>query len=130
VVKDAQGGAVAGATVTIHNTETGLTRSLTTGRPRGRGGTPAPTVKNIQTGSNHSKLLGPILGRDRIQSRDEHGEVGGGLGMIWINFEVSKQEGFTAGQVAPAVRFHCYEHGVNLFKRLWIIKLEHPTFLG
>jgi hypothetical protein len=59
VVKDAQGGAVAGATVTIHNTETGLTRSLTTGRPRGRGGTPAPTVKNIQTGSNHGKLLGP-----------------------------------------------------------------------
>jgi len=31
IVKDAQGGAVAGATVTIRNTETGLTRSLTTG---------------------------------------------------------------------------------------------------
>src|ERR1700736_3514199 len=31
VVKDTQGGAVAGATVTIRNTETGLTRSLTTG---------------------------------------------------------------------------------------------------
>jgi hypothetical protein len=31
VVKDSQGGAVAGATVTIRNTETGLTRSLMTG---------------------------------------------------------------------------------------------------
>ena len=31
VVKDSQGGAVAGATVTIRNTETGLTRTVTTG---------------------------------------------------------------------------------------------------
>src|ERR1700720_1766133 len=49
--------------------------------------------------------------------------------MIRINFEVSKQEGLTAWQVAPAVRFHCYEHGVNLFKRLGIVKLEYPAFL-
>ena len=50
--------------------------------------------------------------------------------MIWINFEVSEQEVLTAWHMAPAVRFHCYEHGVNLFKRLWIIKLEHPAFFG
>src|ERR1700681_5004044 len=49
--------------------------------------------------------------------------------MIWINLEICKQEGLTARHVAPAFRLHGYEHGVNLFERLGIIKLEHPAFL-
>jgi hypothetical protein len=39
--------------------------------------------------------------------------VGLGLGMIWINFEVSKQERLTAWQVASAIRFYRYEHSVS-----------------
>src|SRR6202022_4578734 len=80
----------------------------------------------------HGKLLGPTLAREHNQSLDECAEAGSGqgLGMIWIYFEVSKQEGLTAWHMAPAVRFHGYEHGVNLFKRLWIIKFQHPAFLG
>ena len=91
-----------------------------------------PSVKIIETGYNHGKLLGPTPALRHNQSHDERIEAGGGLGlgMIWINFKVSEQEGLTAWHMTPTVRFHCYEHGVNLFKRLWIVKLEHPTFLG
>src|ERR1700721_800611 len=88
-----------------------------------------PSVKIIETGYRHGKLLGPTQARGHIQSRDEQGGVGDGLGMIWIDFEVSEQEGLAPWQVAPAFRFHCYEHGVNLFKRLGIVKLEYPAFL-
>src|ERR1700736_1274477 len=50
--------------------------------------------------------------------------------MVWIDFEVRKQQGLPAWSTAPAVRFHRYEDGIDLFQRLRIIKFECPAFLG
>src|ERR1700687_2179360 len=50
--------------------------------------------------------------------------------MIWLNFQIGKEERRPALLVAAAVWFNRYENGIDLFQLLRIIEFHYPAFLG
>src|ERR1700730_5350367 len=50
--------------------------------------------------------------------------------MIGLHTQVCKQELFTAGFPAAALRLHGDKNGINLIKGLRIIELENPALVG
>src|SRR6266850_3271917 len=49
--------------------------------------------------------------------------------MIWINFQVGKEERLPAWLVASAIWFHRHEDGIDLFQLLRIIEFQYPSLL-
>src|SRR5690242_13855544 len=50
--------------------------------------------------------------------------------MIRINFQVGKEEWFSAWSGASTAWFHRHENGIDLFQLLRVIELQYPSLLG
>ena len=52
------------------------------------------------------------------------------LGVIWVDSEVRKEEGFAARPLAATVWFYRYKDGIDLFERFRIFGFDDPTLIG